>query len=438
MKKKYIFSYIWQDIWYKGNRPFTLINIIAIGIATAVFVILIGSFLGFQNNTNAMMDSLGLSVEITSKEEQNIDALLREQLAQISLISSLHWWTPTSLLFYDCDGMLRAGLAGRTISLNDPLLLSLHDIRTQEQVHFLSKQEQNTWYDEIGIIVPMLLLKQLSYLPATADANKPETWQNEKFPTHLKVRLSTFDVSLPIIGVVAETDSGNYLLSSDCYNILALSWHDEWKSLLFDRNGTPIFSKNAVNTSNQNPILSSMVHTHATAYTLDRKNIIPILHEVRGLGLRASSGLEDYIEDYEQQETFFLVASGGICFIMFFFSGVILFSTFQALVLRKLKEIGILKACGASKYLIYRIFSSEAIMISTISSMLGLTLGMLFGFKINDWIHQFWQAGEEQWFIIPWSFIVLVFVVGIIFSLCVTFLPIRMAVRVDPDVVIRS
>ncbi|HON44796.1 MAG TPA: FtsX-like permease family protein, partial [Planctomycetota bacterium] len=130
--------------------------------------------------------------------------------------------------------------------------------------------------------------------------------------------------------------------------------------------------------------------------------------------------------------------AGGICCIMFFFSGVILFSTFQSLILRKLKEIGILKACGASKFLIYQIFSLEAILVSTLSSLIGVGLGTLFGFKMDSWLQEYLQLPESTWFLLPTYFIVAVFLGGICFCLCVTFFPIRMAVRVDPDVVIRS
>jgi len=437
VKKNYIAKYVWKDIWYRGNRPFTLINLIAVGIATAVFVILAGSFMAFEKNTDAMMDSLGLSIEISSKEEQAMPDNIREELHHLENISSLHWWTPTSLLFYDKDGTLRAGLAGRTVELADPLVLSLRDIRSQEPIRFLPKEKmKDAWYDELGIIVPLLILKQLSYLPASADATKPETWKDENFPTHLRMRLRTSDVELPIIGVAAETENGNYLMTKDCYTIFALAWHEIWKTNLLDRKGNPIFPN--VTQIKIAHTVPKMKDTHATAYAQTREDIIPIIHHIRSMGLRATSGLEDYIDDYEQQETFFIAAAGGICCIMFFFSGVILFSTFQSLILRKLKEIGILKACGASKFLIYQIFSLEAILVSTLSSLIGVGLGTLFGFKMDSWLQEYLQLPESTWFLLPTYFIVAVFLGGICFCLCVTFFPIRMAVRVDPDVVIRS
>ena len=105
-------------------------------------MILAGSFMAFEKNTDAMMDSLGLSIEISSKEEQAMPDNIREELHHLENISSLHWWTPTSLLFYDKDGTLRATFAGRTVELADPLVLSLRDIRLQEPIRFYQKKNE--------------------------------------------------------------------------------------------------------------------------------------------------------------------------------------------------------------------------------------------------------------------------------------------------------
>ena len=56
MQATYILKYVWSDLWHKANRPFSLINIIAIGLATAVLVILLGSFLAFRRNGEELMD----------------------------------------------------------------------------------------------------------------------------------------------------------------------------------------------------------------------------------------------------------------------------------------------------------------------------------------------------------------------------------------------
>ncbi len=450
MRLIYTLKYVWNDLWHKSNRPFTLINLIAISIATTVLVILLGGFLAFQKNGEQLMDKLGLSIEVHTKQEGTISEDLLAEIKQLPGADTVHSWSPIIFIIYTKQGRAYEGISGRTTDLDDPVFDSLKDIRTNQKVTFFSKNQlAQKSYDEIGIIIPFIILKNLGYLPHSAELNKPETWLNEEYPLPEKIRFrirenkseaKAIDVEIKIIGIVPDIEGGRYLMTKDCFRILGNGWKNEFRPLLRDRFNQPIFpgiigeSSTAWENLNKIPVPAD---THLTVYAKSRNAIIPLLKEIRNRNLKANCAIEHHLSEYQQQETFFLAAGGGICIIMFFFSGVILFSTFQALVLRKLQEIGLLKACGASKRLVYTLFCLQATLVCGMASILGMATGALCASKMGDLIQKSLKLPNSQWFYLPIEFMVGIIAVGIIFGILVTFFPVQSAVKIDPDSVIR-
>jgi hypothetical protein len=446
MKAGYILRYVAHDLWHAGNRTFTLINLVAIGIAMSVLVILMGGFLAFRKNGRQAMDKMGVGIEVSPREERELNLEEKNSLRALPGVM-VYTWTPSIFLFYNRQGRLYDGLGGRTVDLADPLMTSLQDVRGDKPLSFLSKKELQTPYDELGLIIPFVMLKQLSYLPHSAIAEQPETWQYTPFPEKLKIRvkedrsdaLATV-VELPIVGVVSELEGGRYLITKDCYQIFGSGWRDSFRPFLLDRHGRSLFPE-AKGHASQNPLISERKlppETHATVYAQSRDHILPLLQEIRGkLWLRADCALEYYLQEYKQQETFFGAAAGSICLVMFFFSGVVLFATFQAFILRKMKEIGILKACGASKTLVYCIFALEVIFISSMAIALGMGIGIGSGLQIGEYILTALQLPKVAVFIFPPLYMGAVFAIVLSFCLVITFFPVRMAIKIDPDQVIR-
>ena len=447
MKFSYILQYIWKDLWTRNNRPFTLINLIAITIATAILVLLCGAFLAFKKHGNQIIDKQGLSIEIRSKEGFVISKKLQKKLKNLSGLSAINFWTPFNFLLYDKNGAPFDKGSGRTIDLNDHILKGIKDITTGQFIKIKSSKELNSSYDELGIIVPFLLLKQLEYLPSNANYKKTNSWKKSSLPKFLKIYVKEknsntpgLHVKLPIIAIAPKIEGARYLMTKDCYKIFN-NWKNEYRKFLCDRYREPIFPKYfRKNRANKFQLkkLENLKEDHATIYPKGRENITPLLNNIRSLGLQADCAIEYYLKDYKQQEIFFIGATGGICLIMFFFTGVILLATFQTLILRKLKEIGILKACGASKFLIYKIFSLETIFISCMATSLGLIAGGGCGFYASNLIQQQLQLSNAQWFILPEILVISIFGIATIFCLIITFFPIRIAIMLDPDLVIRN
>lgn len=481
MKIIYTFRYVCADFWHKTNRPFTIINLIGIGISTAVLVLLLGSFFAFRKNSEKDMDKLGLSIEVTNREaiitvseaqkksqlapdkeiitstsKVTISPEMHKKLQQLPGAGSVHLWTPTVFLFYTDAGRLYDGAEGRTIDLNDALFESIRDFRhPTKPVFFAPKHYKNppALHDEIGIIVPFILLKKLDYLSSKAEWNKPETWKDKDcagiIPDKLRIRikgeheLAAIDVEIPIVAVISEIEGGRYLVTKDFYRIFGSNWRNDFRGLIRDRQGNLLFTKEEYpNTPELQTALKKLPmteETHATVYAQTRSKILPLIKEIRNLDMRADCALEHHISDYQQQESFFLMAAGGVCLVMFFFSGVILFATFHALVLRKLQEIGLLKACGSSETLAYRLFALQAVIISGMAGLLGLLIGVVTANQVTKIIQEY--AGMDtntELFYLPIEYMVGIVLFGMLFCLLVTFFPVKSAVKIDADLLIRG
>lgn len=506
MKLSYILRYAWMDLWHRSNRPFSAMNMVAISISVAITVLLTGGFLAFRKNSDKLMSGKILKIEVTSREEGEIPQQIRETLVARAEGAAVFWWTPTVLMFYGTQG-LKGGIGGQTVALKDPSLTSLKDVRNFP-LKFWSRQELGTRFDEIALIVPFSMLKQLGYLPSDASQGRPESWvkagdvrdrltvffkqsdtgedgtlsreewqagrfpletgsrefaqwdRNQDglvspqeiyslyFPDKLKIRIPDdipVDIEIPVVGVIPDTAQSRYLLTKDCYHILsAAGWKREYCPFLVDRHGNPLFPD--TQPTGDNPIperLSGHAETHASVYAADRSQLLPLIEKIEALGLKADCPLEEYLKKYQQQETFFIVAAGFICLSLFFFAGVVLFANFHGLILRKFPEIGILKACGTPKAIISKIFAMQAGIICAISIGLGIYCGNWCGTYMSRYIQEEMKNSETPelgtlaWFDMPTEWIVILFVLGMLFGRLVTAFPVRKAISIDPDQVIR-
>lgn len=450
MKFDYILKYAWNDLWHFENRSFTYINLIAVCISTTILILLSGAFIAFQANRDKMVSKTGLRIEVNAAEDRQINNKEEKDLLALEGVDTVHWWTPTILLFYNKQGRLFDGIGGRTIDANDPLMESLKDVRTNKRIAFKNKKELGTVYDEVGIIVPFIVLKRLSFIPAKARGDRPETWKDVEFPKYLKIMIreskrgaQPIDLKLPIVGIVSELE-GRYLLTKDCYKIIGNKWQNDFRGILKDRNGKnifPEFAKEKISITfiqKMQKIIGKQEKDYATVYAKNRNNILPLIKNIRELGLKADCSLEDYLGKYKQQELFFMAVAGGICIVMLFFSGVVLFATFQALILRKFKEIGILKASGANNTLVYKIFLMESVIMASKSLFIGIVIGILTGVFTGNYIQKALEYGQKEIFVISYPSIAAIFFLGVSFCVAITFLPIRVATGVEPDKVMRG
>ena len=105
-------------------------------------------------------------------------------------------------------------------------------------------------------------------------------------------------------------------------------------------------------------------------------------------------------------------------------------------VLERTKEIGILRAIGASKRDVSRIFTAETFIIGLVSGMLGVGVTVLLDIPVNAIIYA--VAGVENLAAVPVGAGVALVVISVVLSLAAGLAPSRMAAKKDPVTALRT
>jgi len=120
-----------------------------------------------------------------------------------------------------------------------------------------------------------------------------------------------------------------------------------------------------------------------------------------------------------------------LCGIVLFASSIGVSTTMVMSLLRRIEEIGLLKAIGADRSKIITVFLSEGVIIGLVGGFLGYLLSMLVSKYIGAMV---FQSGLEQ------SGILFFIAIGsaVFIALLGTFLPIRRALRIRPGIVLKG
>ena len=106
-------------------------------------------------------------------------------------------------------------------------------------------------------------------------------------------------------------------------------------------------------------------------------------------------------------------------------------------VLERTKEIGILRAVGASKKDVGRVFTAEAFIIGLAAGLLGILISALLIIPINSVIH---VLADETTInaILPLDGALLLILISALLSLLAGWIPSRIAAKKDPVEALRS
>ena len=99
-------------------------------------------------------------------------------------------------------------------------------------------------------------------------------------------------------------------------------------------------------------------------------------------------------------------------------------------VLERKKEIGILRAMGASKKDIYRVFNSETLIIGLISGLIGVCLTWIFDVPVNAIINSYVDIGQIA--SLPWWGALGLILMSIILTSLSGMIPSQIASNKDP------
>ena len=106
-------------------------------------------------------------------------------------------------------------------------------------------------------------------------------------------------------------------------------------------------------------------------------------------------------------------------------------------VLERTKEIGILRALGASKRNISRVFNAETFIIGLISGIMGIAITLILLFPINAIIHSIAESDNVNAFL-PFVNAVVLMLLSIILTLIGGIIPSRKAAKKDPVSALRT
>ena len=106
-------------------------------------------------------------------------------------------------------------------------------------------------------------------------------------------------------------------------------------------------------------------------------------------------------------------------------------------VLERTKEIGILRAVGASKADISRVFNAETFLEGLVSGVMGIAVTLLLILPINA-IVQHLTGIESLRAILPWQASLILIGISVLLTVLAGLVPARMAARKDPVEALRS
>ncbi|MCD8204417.1 MAG: ABC transporter ATP-binding protein/permease [Coprobacillus sp.] len=145
------------------------------------------------------------------------------------------------------------------------------------------------------------------------------------------------------------------------------------------------------------------------------------------------STMMDSVERIVNSVTYVLIAFVAISLIVScIMIGVITYVS----VLERTKEIGILRAMGARKRDISRIFNAETFLIGLIAGLLGVGIALLLDFPIIAFIRVY--SGVTMRIIVPWYGIVFLPIISFVLTLISGLIPSYLASKRDPVVALRS
>ncbi|MCD7819417.1 MAG: ABC transporter ATP-binding protein/permease, partial [Lachnospiraceae bacterium] len=109
----------------------------------------------------------------------------------------------------------------------------------------------------------------------------------------------------------------------------------------------------------------------------------------------------------------------------------------QISVIERTKEIGILRAIGASKRNISQVFNAETFIIGIASGTIGIVITELLILPINELIHMV-AGSDDVNAILPWNYALILIIISIVITVLSGLAPAHSAAKKDPVVALRT
>lgn len=174
-----------------------------------------------------------------------------------------------------------------------------------------------------------------------------------------------------------------------------------------------------------------------TIYAQSLEHVKPILEELREKGFSVYS----VTEQLDELNVIFLVMKAGLIFvgtIAVLIASIGIFNTMTMAVTERTREIGVLKALGASPKLIQRLFLMESTFIGVIGTVIAIIISYMISYASNALLPVILEAttGEDgfngiQISSIPWQLVVIASAISIGVAMISGFRPARKATKIE-------
>lgn len=182
-----------------------------------------------------------------------------------------------------------------------------------------------------------------------------------------------------------------------------------------------------------------MFYSEFNIFADSMENVKPILDKLKDKGYSVYS----ITEQLDQMNVFFLVLKIGLIFvgtIAVLIASIGIFNTMTMAVTERTREIGVLKAIGASPKLIQRLFLMESTFIGIIGTLIAVAISYVISFAANAALPLILEAatGEDAFSknditfsLIPWQLVLIASAISIGVAMISGYRPAHKATKID-------
>ena len=156
------------------------------------------------------------------------------------------------------------------------------------------------------------------------------------------------------------------------------------------KKGTPIPGQP---TNKKGKPLNELVYNSAEVFVDDMENVTQVQEQLAAMGYQVNSQM-DFLESSRQQSNMVQAVLGGIGAVSLFVAAIGIANTMMMSIYERTKEIGILRAMGASKRNVSNVFNAETGIIGMLAGLIGVGATVLLNFPINSVLHHFMGTTE--------------------------------------------
>ncbi|MFJ6209011.1 ABC transporter permease [Lysinibacillus sp. NPDC092081] len=209
------------------------------------------------------------------------------------------------------------------------------------------------------------------------------------------------------------------------------------RSVYMDVEQKPMLTTNLVATGYDKE--DEMFYSEFNIFADSMENVKPILDKLKDKGYSVYS----VTEQLDKMNVFFLVLKIGLIFvgtIAVLIASIGIFNTMTMAVTERTREIGVLKAIGASPKLIQRLFLMESTFIGIIGTLIAVAISYGISFVANATLPLILKAatGEDAFSrneitfsLIPWQLVLIASAISIGVAMVSGYRPARKATKID-------